>query len=53
MKGNQAGSIGRAAKLRILGGRRTETIESPGDPEGARHAGGQVKPQVTWQYIDS
>ena len=25
----------------------------PGDTEEARHAGGQVKPGATWQYVDN
>lgn len=42
LAGSQAVSIGRAAKLRILGGRRADSVGLPGDTEGTRHAGRRV-----------
>ena len=52
LESSQAGSIGGTVKLRMLGGRRVESVEMPGETEGTRHAGGWVKPRATGKYID-
>ena len=32
--------------------KKDRVSKSPRDVEGPRHAGGEVKPQATWQHID-